>query len=254
MGGAEPSTDPPANDPVAGRAPPPTCSKRWPPPVRTARCACVEHLRGVMDVIVVAGLDSPALVARAGRGGDRRPWSHQVEAADAVRRGEDVVLATGTASGKSLGYLLPPCSRRCSTAPRHRPGGARPPSISRRPRPWRRTSGPGSRRSFCLACGWPPMTGTPPDERRWIREHAGYVLTNPDLVHFPPARPRPVVALPPRPAGGRRRRVPRLPGSSARTSPSSCVASCGWLRGMAPARCRPRLRHRGGSPAGMRPR
>ncbi|RAD03562.1 DEAD/DEAH box helicase, partial [Burkholderia multivorans] len=36
-----------------------------------------------------------------------RPWRHQVEAAQAARDGEDVVIATPTASGKSLGFWLP---------------------------------------------------------------------------------------------------------------------------------------------------
>lgn len=34
-------------------------------------------------------------------------WSHQREAADAAWQGQDVILATGTSSGKSLAYLLP---------------------------------------------------------------------------------------------------------------------------------------------------
>ena len=39
--------------------------------------------------------------------GIERLYSHQAEALDAFRRGEDVVVATGTASGKSLCYVLP---------------------------------------------------------------------------------------------------------------------------------------------------
>jgi len=39
--------------------------------------------------------------------GIQRLYSHQAEAIDAVRRGEHVIIATGTASGKSLCYHLP---------------------------------------------------------------------------------------------------------------------------------------------------
>ena len=35
------------------------------------------------------------------------PWRHQAVAADAAYAGQHVVLATGTASGKSLAYQLP---------------------------------------------------------------------------------------------------------------------------------------------------
>ena len=39
--------------------------------------------------------------------GVRQPWSHQARAAELAHTGRDVVVATGTASGKSLAYQLP---------------------------------------------------------------------------------------------------------------------------------------------------
>ena len=39
--------------------------------------------------------------------GVRAPWTHQVRAAELAHAGQDVVVATGTASGKSLAYQLP---------------------------------------------------------------------------------------------------------------------------------------------------
>ena len=50
---------------------------------------------------------SPAVVAAWARRGVERPWIHQREAMDAVREGRDVVLATGTGSGKSLAAWTP---------------------------------------------------------------------------------------------------------------------------------------------------
>src|SRR5882672_2602644 len=47
----------------------------------------------VVDAIRTAGID--------------RPWEHQARAAAHAVRGESVVVATGTASGKSLAYLAP---------------------------------------------------------------------------------------------------------------------------------------------------
>jgi DEAD/DEAH box helicase domain-containing protein len=53
-------------------------------------------------------VDLPAELADAlTRRGISALYSHQVEVWDAVRGGENVVLATGTASGKTLGYNLP---------------------------------------------------------------------------------------------------------------------------------------------------
>src|SRR5215472_10849728 len=47
------------------------------------------------------------LVAAFYRAGVRKPWAHQVAAAEHARAGRSVVMATGTASGKSVGYLTP---------------------------------------------------------------------------------------------------------------------------------------------------
>jgi DEAD/DEAH box helicase domain-containing protein len=49
----------------------------------------------------------PALRAALEQRGITRLYSHQAEAFAAARAGENVVLTTGTASGKSLAYLLP---------------------------------------------------------------------------------------------------------------------------------------------------
>src|SRR5215475_6475207 len=49
----------------------------------------------------------PLLAERLRLRGVQRPWRHQVDAAELAWAGESVVLATGTASGKSLGYQLP---------------------------------------------------------------------------------------------------------------------------------------------------
>ena len=35
------------------------------------------------------------------------PWAHQAAVAEHARGGRNVIISTGTASGKSLGYLLP---------------------------------------------------------------------------------------------------------------------------------------------------
>jgi ATP-dependent helicase YprA (DUF1998 family) len=50
----------------------------------------------------------PALAGALQRGGVARLWSHQVEALDAVARGENVLVTTPTASGKSLVFQIPP--------------------------------------------------------------------------------------------------------------------------------------------------
>ena len=82
--------------------------------------------------------------------GSAEPWRHQAAAADAAHAGQHVVLATGTASGKSLAYQLPALtairggSRAARPARRHRPlpradqgAGPGPARRARRARPRR---------------------------------------------------------------------------------------------------------------------
>ncbi len=47
------------------------------------------------------------IAAAFGRSGVTQPWAHQAAAAEHAHGGRNVILATGTASGKSLGYLMP---------------------------------------------------------------------------------------------------------------------------------------------------
>ena len=48
-----------------------------------------------------------ALIERLASRGISAPWVHQAQAAEAAMHGEHVVVATGTASGKTLAMWLP---------------------------------------------------------------------------------------------------------------------------------------------------
>jgi DEAD/DEAH box helicase domain-containing protein len=62
----------------------------------------------------------PEAIARAlGRGGVPRLWSHQAEGIAAVRRGENVLVTTPTASGKSLIFQVPPLEEAIRGGPGH---------------------------------------------------------------------------------------------------------------------------------------
>jgi Distinct helicase family with a unique C-terminal domain including a metal-binding cysteine cluster len=49
----------------------------------------------------------PRIVAGLAARGIQRPYIHQAEAIEAIHEGQDVVVVTPTASGKSLCYVLP---------------------------------------------------------------------------------------------------------------------------------------------------
>ena len=117
------------------------------------------------------------LRSRLALAGIAQPWQHQAEAASLAFEGTSVVLATGTASGKSLGYLLPVLSTLLAddkaTALYLSPTKALAADQLR------------AIRSLSLvAVRASTFDGdTPPAERDWVRSYGRLVLTNPDMLH-----------------------------------------------------------------------
>ena len=126
---------------------------------------------------------APPVAAAWWQAGITQLWSHQAEAAEAAHRGEHVVISTGTASGKSLGYLVPVLSDLVDGAAAPTGRGATALYLA----PTKALAHDQLNRIDGLAI--PGLRAaaydgdTPPEERRWIRDHAAYVLTNPDLLH-----------------------------------------------------------------------
>jgi DEAD/DEAH box helicase domain-containing protein len=114
--------------------------------------------------------------AFAGRG-VQTPWRHQARAADLLHAGQNVVVATGTASGKSLAYQLPTLARLLDD-PRATVLYLAPTKALAADQLRTLTSLdlPGIRAASYDG-------DTPREEREWIRQHARFVLTNPDMIH-----------------------------------------------------------------------
>lgn len=109
--------------------------------------------------------------------GIRLPWTHQAAAASLARSGQHVVIATGTSSGKSLAYQLPVLSalaedsRACALylSPTKALGADQLRAVSA-------VDLAGTRAASYDG-------DTPMNERDWIRAHARWVFTNPDMLH-----------------------------------------------------------------------
>ena len=135
------------------------------------------------------------LITAFARAGIAAPWEHQAAAADLARAGRNVILATGTASGKSVGYLTPALTAigEGATALYLAPtkalaadqlnllqclgghGGG----------------GMGGRASRSAQAGRglglrPAVvdSDTPHHQRAWARKYATYMLTTPDMLHY----------------------------------------------------------------------
>ncbi|WP_436524610.1 DEAD/DEAH box helicase [Actinoplanes sp. HUAS TT8] len=134
----------------------------------TARAGRVAEWPEWADPSVRESLVSQGIVA---------PWQHQADAASLAWAGTHVVLATGTASGKSMAYQLPALSRLA----------ADPRATVLYLAPTKALAADQLRALVRLGLdGVRPATldgDTQREEREWIRQHSRFILTNPDMLH-----------------------------------------------------------------------
>ena len=119
----------------------------------------------------------PLLRERFAARGVERPWAHQAAAADLAHAGQSVVVSTGTGSGKSLAYQLPGLTQLLDD------DRSRVLYLS----PTKALAG--DQLSALASLHLPPLRAatydgdTAMEERDWVRSHANWILTNPDMVH-----------------------------------------------------------------------
>ncbi len=129
------------------------------------------------------GWAHPEVVAALGGRGITAPWSHQAQAADLAHAGRDVVISTGTASGKSLVFQLPimdvllrdPRARALYLSPTKALG-----HDQLRAAHFLTATAAGLRDVAPTA-----YDGDAPAEvRRFARERSRWLFSNPDMVHL----------------------------------------------------------------------
>ncbi|MEU0533657.1 DEAD/DEAH box helicase [Amycolatopsis tolypomycina] len=140
----------------------------------------------------------PAVVAALRDCGVSAPWVHQAEAASHAYEGRHVVISTGTASGKSLAYQLPVLSRLAAgekakasvrgfrvAEPSAR--GEAPVVTALYLSPTKALGADQLRAVSSLDVPGVRAASfdgdTPMAERDWVRAHANWVFTNPDMLH-----------------------------------------------------------------------
>ncbi|WP_242908486.1 DEAD/DEAH box helicase [Actinomadura terrae] len=125
---------------------------------------------------------TPLLLERLAAQGIDAPWQHQAVAAEHAHVGRSVIIATGTASGKSLAYLLPSVAAIYDGEEnRHQEGTTLYLSPTKALAADQLRALRALRLTRVRAATYDG--DTPRDERTWVRQHANYVLTNPDMLH-----------------------------------------------------------------------
>ncbi|OQS14352.1 DEAD/DEAH box helicase [Nocardia donostiensis] len=124
---------------------------------------------------------APEVVAALHATGITAPWAHQAETAELAAKGNHVVVATGTASGKSLGYQLPvltallddPKATALYLAPTKALGADQLRAVGE-------LTHEGPLREV-RAAGYDG--DTPGEIRQWVRANSRWIFTNPDMLH-----------------------------------------------------------------------
>ena len=188
----------------------PTCVARFPEPQVTgqtgempdpddllkhlasadSRAQCLTHLERIPERAAHFAPWPPWLhddlrMALTAHGIDQ-PWAHQVEFADFGHAGRSAVISTGTASGKSLAYVMPTLHAILADRDGGR-GGSRGGATVLYVSPTKALANDQRRRLSSLGVdGLRVATydgDTPGEEREWVRTYANVVLTNPDMLH-----------------------------------------------------------------------
>ncbi len=122
-----------------------------------------------------------------------KPWQHQVNFAERAHAGSHVAISTPTGSGKSLAYLMPVLAATTAEATWPAVQGVRPRFTRLRPTalyiaPTKALAHDQLRAATALGPRTWRVGALDGDsdvaERRFARDHASLVLTNPDMVHF----------------------------------------------------------------------
>ncbi|GAB7031959.1 DEAD/DEAH box helicase [Streptomyces platensis subsp. malvinus] len=137
----------------------------------------------------------PEVIDAIRSSGIERPWAHQARTSEHALRGESVVVATGTASGKSLAYLAPVLSTLLDGS--EAPNGRGTTALYLAPTKALAADQRRAVRELAAPLGTAVRPAvydgdTPVEEREWVRQYANYVLTNPDMLHrgILPSHPR----------------------------------------------------------------
>ena len=125
----------------------------------------------------------PALQAKLVDASISAPYAHQAQLADAACAGRDAVIATGTSSGKSLGYQLPILTRLAEDST----------TCALYLTPTKALGSDQLHAVMNLVQGIPELRGvapapydgdTPQEARAGIRDHSRFIFTNPDMLHM----------------------------------------------------------------------
>ncbi|ARP70884.1 DEAD/DEAH box helicase [Streptomyces pluripotens] len=208
-------TDRPPADPASSPSPDMILDRLASGPSRSARITHTEHLppRAGRHAVWPDRIRSE-VIAAVQACGIEHPWTHQALAAEHALDGDSVIVATGTASGKSLAYLVPVLSalldgaessnrraRQHEALPRdggvRRPAGRGATALYLAPTKALAADQCRSVKELSQPLGSAVRPAvydgdTPFEEREWVRQYANYVLTNPDMLHrgILPSHPR----------------------------------------------------------------